>query len=215
LQLALWNLFLSVFSFIGMSRVVPHTFMMMYTMTLEQQICTSPEFSYGDGAAGLWVMLFCVSKVFELIDTFFIVVRKKPLMFLHWYHHVTVLLYTWFSYSKRNPGVYFVAMNYSVHAFMYGYYFLMAMNWLPKWFNPIYLTIAQISQMFWGVTCTVLAWQYKKADEMGCGVVTEMLIWCGLMYSTYFYLFIEFAVHRFIFKPKGGKGKGKGAPKDE
>jgi hypothetical protein len=34
---------------------------------------------------------FTVSKVFELWDTFFIVVRKRPLILLHWYHHVTVL----------------------------------------------------------------------------------------------------------------------------
>jgi len=40
------------------------------------------------------------------------------------YHHVTVLLFTWFCYTHENPGIIFVAMNYSVHAIMYGYYFL-------------------------------------------------------------------------------------------
>jgi len=199
MPLAAWNLFLSLFSFWGMSRVVPHLLYMMYTQTIREQACTPPENAYGDGAAGLWVMLFCVSKVFELIDTVFIVLRKKPLMFLHWYHHVTVLLYTWFSYSKRNPGIHFVGMNYSVHAFMYGYYFLMAVKLLPKWFNPLWLTSAQINQMFVGVTITILSYQYKKADPENCAVKEEMLLWCGLMYGTYFYLFVEFAVKRFIF----------------
>lgn len=37
---------------------------------------------------------------------------------------MTVLLFTWFCYTKENPGIIFVAMNYSVHAIMYGYYFL-------------------------------------------------------------------------------------------
>jgi elongation of very long chain fatty acids protein 6 len=64
-------------------------------------------------------MLFTVSKLFELFDTVLLVLRKKHVMFLHWYHHATVLLYTWFSYSARNPGIYFIAMNYSVHAVMY------------------------------------------------------------------------------------------------
>jgi len=203
--LGLWNAFLSLFSFWGMARVVPHLLYMMYTMTMKEQSCTPPEKAYGDGAAGLWVMLFCVSKVFELIDTVFIVIRKKNLMFLHWYHHVTVLLYTWFSYSKRNPGIYFVAMNYTVHAFMYGYFCLSAFNMVPKWFKPIWITSIQINQMFVGVAVTIMSYLYKKNDP-DCAVKSEMLMWCGLMYSTYFYLFIEFAVKRFFFKkPKKTK----------
>jgi hypothetical protein len=46
---------------------------------------------------------------------------------------VTVLLYCWFAYATRNPGIYFVAMNYTVHAFMYSYYFLMEVKLWPKW----------------------------------------------------------------------------------
>lgn len=30
----------------------------------------------------------------ELGDTLFIVLRKRPLIFLHYYHHVAVLIYT-------------------------------------------------------------------------------------------------------------------------
>jgi hypothetical protein len=45
----------------------------------------------------------------ELGDTVFVVLRKKPLIFLHWYHHVTVLLYCWHSYASRSSaGLYFV-----------------------------------------------------------------------------------------------------------
>ncbi|CAN0512742.1 unnamed protein product [Discosporangium mesarthrocarpum] len=52
----------------------------------------------------------------ELGDTFFIVLRKKPLIFLHWYHHVTVLLYCWHSYYEQTTyGLYFICMNYTVH----------------------------------------------------------------------------------------------------
>ena len=49
------------------------------------------------------------------------------------YHHVTVLSFTWAAYAARHPGVYFIAMNYSVHAIMYSYFFLMSINAKPKW----------------------------------------------------------------------------------
>lgn len=53
----------------------------------------------------------------ELVDTFFIVIHKKKLIFLHWYHHITVLLYCWHSYVTTSPpGIFFVVMNYGVHA---------------------------------------------------------------------------------------------------
>ena len=77
------------------------------------------EPSFGQGACGLWTMLFIYSKVPELFDTVFVVLRKKPLIFLHWYHHVSVLLFCWNSYSSRSSaGLFFVVMNYGVHAIM-------------------------------------------------------------------------------------------------
>ena len=39
------------------------------------------------------------------------------------YHHVTVLLYTWYSYSEYiAPARWFVVMNYTIHSLMYTYY---------------------------------------------------------------------------------------------
>jgi hypothetical protein len=61
------------------------------TPTTLEYICQPGEYDYGSGAVILWMSFFTVSKIFELWDTFFIVVRKRPLILLHWYHHVTVL----------------------------------------------------------------------------------------------------------------------------
>jgi hypothetical protein len=140
--LAYWNLFLSIFSFIGMARVVPHFLYLMHSRGFHKVACGHPEPLYGNAAVGFWIQAFVLSKLVELVDTAFIVLRKRPLMFLHWYHHVTVLLFTWFCYTNENPGIIFVAMNYSVHAVMYGYYFLEGLKMRPAWLRP------QVSGLF-------------------------------------------------------------------
>ena len=75
--LALWNLALSLFSLCGMVRTLPHLLHTIATKPFRDTICTHPETAYGEGACGLWVMLFIFSKVPELVDTFFIVFRKS------------------------------------------------------------------------------------------------------------------------------------------
>ena len=43
------------------------------------------------------------------------------------YHHVTVLIYCWYSFSEYTaPARWFVVMNFIVHSLMYSYYFLKA-----------------------------------------------------------------------------------------
>jgi hypothetical protein len=117
--LALWNLALSAFSFLGMIRTVPPLLHNIATLHFEATICTVPTTDWGRGTTGFWVTMFIMSKIPELGDTLFIVLRKKPLIFLHWYHHVTVLLYCWHAFvTEAGSGLYFVAMNYSVHAIM-------------------------------------------------------------------------------------------------
>ena len=72
-------------------------------------------------------------KVPELFDTVFLVLKKKPVIFLHWHHHITVLLCRWNSYvTESAAAIYFVAMNYSVHAVMYFYFFMAIVPY--KWF---------------------------------------------------------------------------------
>jgi hypothetical protein len=119
-----WNGALAVFSIIGAIRMLPFMLAFMYYEGRVAAFCTSPVKGFGGaGPSALWVCLFIFSKVPELCDTLWIVLNKKPLWFLHWYHHVTVLLYCWHSYATRaSVGLSFAAMNYTVHAFMYTYY---------------------------------------------------------------------------------------------
>lgn len=202
---------------------MPQLAALVWKWGFETSVAGPPVYAYGHGAAGLWTLLFIYSKYFELLDTAFIILRKRRLSFLHWYHHATVLLYTWDGYTKEQPaGIYFVAMNYSVHAVMYFYYYLAAELKRPlSW--GIFVTIAQISQMFVGVGVTVVSlyyafsYPYQKtwhADQLGNPlahgqyITVQNLYWACLMYSTYFYLFAEYFVKRYL---KGSAERAKAA----
>ena len=183
----------------------------IFTETFEDTVCR-PAHLYASGSVGLATGLFILSKIPELIDTVFLVLKKKPVIFLHWYHHITVLLFCWNSYvTESSCGLYFVAMNYTVHALMYFYFFLMAIKAVPKWFNPMILTVFQISQMFVGVAVVCAAIYYHKygtkiyPTKLGskqCSNAESNLIAGVIMYASYLYLFIEFAFKRFILKSK-------------
>lgn len=69
---------------------------------------------------GYWTFLWVVSKIPELIDTIFIVLRKKPLMFMHWYHHALTGYFAFVTFYQENAYmVWVVWLNYFIHSFMY------------------------------------------------------------------------------------------------
>jgi hypothetical protein len=205
-QLAAWNLFLAVFSTWGAIRTVPQMLHMLREQDFEHTVCRSVcQHSYGGGASGFATQLFILSKIPELIDSVFIVLRKKPLIFLHWYHHVTVLLFCWNAYvDEASNGLYFVSMNYTVHAVMYFYYFLMTVRMVPKWFPSWIITLMQISQMMIGTFIIGITMYYShyggRLYKRGECSITDLSLWTGgIIYASYLYLFVEFAVKRFVF----------------
>ena len=151
--LFLWSASLAVFSILGAARTLPELVYVVRQHGWEYSMC-SP--SYFVGPVRFWAYMFTVSKVYELGDTLFIVLRKQQLIFLHYYHHISVLCYVWYSYTDRpGPGRWFMVMNYTVHAFMYSYYALRACKLkIPRIVNML-LTMLQISQMIVGIVVNV------------------------------------------------------------
>uniref|UniRef100_A0A670ITT2 Elongation of very long chain fatty acids protein n=1 Tax=Podarcis muralis TaxID=64176 RepID=A0A670ITT2_PODMU len=64
----------------------------LMTKGLKQSVCD--QSFYNGPVSKFWAYAFVLSKAPELGDTIFIVLRKQKLIFLHWYHHITVLLYS-------------------------------------------------------------------------------------------------------------------------
>lgn len=143
--------------------------------------------------------MFVLSKLPELGDTLFIVLRKQPLIFLHWYHHITVLLYSWFSYTEYTASArWFVVMNYCVHSIMYSYYALKAMRYSPPKAISMVITALQLTQMIVGCAINIWAYQYLSQGQKECGISRVNIKFSLTMYFSYFVLFARFFYNAYL-----------------
>ncbi|XP_036334567.1 elongation of very long chain fatty acids protein-like [Rhagoletis pomonella] len=98
------------------------------------------------------VYAFYMLKVIDYIETVFFVLRKsfKQVSFLHVYHHIMMSLFLYYLgtyYGSAGQYASVVALNCAVHAFMYTYYFVSALQpnmKLGLWWKK-YITILQLS----------------------------------------------------------------------
>ncbi|XP_015519907.1 very long chain fatty acid elongase 6 [Neodiprion pinetum] len=207
--LSLWNTLLASFSIIGFTRTAPELIHVLRNYGLYHSVCI-PSFIEQDRVSGFWTWMFVLSKLPELGDTVFIVLRKQPLIFLHWYHHITVLLYSWFSYTEYTASArWFVVMNYCVHSIMYSYYALRAMRYSPpKWISMV-ITALQLTQMIVGCAINVWAHQYLESGQAECHISRVNIKLSLMMYFSYFVLFARFFHKAYL----GGKSSSKSGKK--
>ena len=196
--LVIWSAILAIFSIMGAVRTVPELIWNIYNYGVSQSVC-SPSYFYGP--TKFWAYMFVISKAYELGDTAFIVLRKQPLILLHWYHHISVFIYVWYSYTDHNSaGRWYCVMNYTVHSFMYTYYAFRAMRFrVPKSIS-IFITSIQIMQMGGGLTINLLSYSYKMEGRY-CQQSFENIRYSLMMYLSYFLLFSYFFYGAYI-KPK-------------
>ena len=197
-SLILWNVGLAVFSMFGTVSVVPNFINVIFVHGLNYSLCNSPVLS--DPQLGVWGFLFVFSKVIEFGDTAFIVLRKSPLVFLHWYHHVTVCIYSWYGLGNSSSAVgdWFAVMNYSIHSLMYSYYALKAAKvYVPGYIARI-ITILQISQMFGGLYVCIV--NYKLSEQLGnkvCESNYQVFVFGLAVYGSYAVLFLHFFYKKY------------------
>ena len=198
-MLIVWNLFLAVFSITGAIRSFPEFY---YAITQRGVVYSICDGSYAYGITGFWAFMFIMSKVPELVDTLFIILRKQKLIFLHWYHHATVLCYCWYSYKDfSSNGRWFMNMNYIVHGLMYSYYACKAMKIRVPIFVSQLITTLQIVQMIGGCYVNYVAYNTKiHSPQIQCSVTFENIQLSMAMYLSYFALFFNFFLHAYVFR---------------
>lgn len=197
--LCCWSTGLCLFSCYSLYRIYHLAYYMIYTGGLQHAICDIDSY-VGSRGGGLWAFLFPLSKLPELVDTVFIVLRKQKMVFLHWYHHVTVFIYCWFSYAfPISTGIWFGIVNFSVHALMYAYYAVKASGRTPPRWVAKSITTIQLSQMFVGIILNYLATKAlleNKTCEMNPFAIGISIFF----YVSYAILFANFYYWTYIHK---------------
>jgi len=192
--LVLWNVVLALFSIIGSVFFLPTIFGVIGRGGLGYEMCTL-EAEY----ATPWVFIFCWSKLFEFIDTVFIVLRKRELHFLHYYHHLATMWFCWFAWELRleNGGM-FAGMNLLVHSIMYSYY--ASVSYGRQWPLSVKMSITslQIAQMVLGSAVIVYNMLY-------CNTHPYLSAGGLAMYLSYAYLFIDLYINNYVTTKKEKK----------
>ncbi|EAN92120.1 putative fatty acid elongase [Trypanosoma cruzi] len=202
-----WNLLLSAFSFFGMIVVVPAFLTRISQRGMLRALCGNNDEMFYRSSAGFWIGMFVLSKAPELVDTMFLLLQGKTPPFLHWYHHVTVLIFSWHTYCDHTSTmVLFAAMNLTVHFIMYFYFAMCACGFKKtmRKFAP-FITMLQILQMVVGsLVTTYSAYKVYTTPEgaaPGCHVSRANARMGVIMYMSYLYLFSEMFLNSYA-RPK-------------
>ncbi|CAI5522420.1 unnamed protein product [Closterium sp. Naga37s-1] len=77
------------------------------------------------GYLWFWSYIYYLSKYYELLDTVILVLKNKPLSFLHVYHHATIVFLCWLWLTNtQSLQVIAITINTGIHVMMYFYYFM-------------------------------------------------------------------------------------------
>ncbi|KAL7423618.1 Fatty acyl-CoA elongase/Polyunsaturated fatty acid specific elongation enzyme [Cryptotrichosporon argae] len=159
-------------------------------------------------------------KYVELLDTVFLVLKKKPLAFLHYFHHAATAVLC-FSQIEGTTAVQWVviSLNLLVHVIMYYYYYATA-GGARIWWKK-YLTTMQITQFIidlfivYFATWNHFAFKWNKLYSIGVPHVADCtgsepaaLFGCGLL-TSYLVLFIAF--YKATYKKSAKRAAGKAA----
>ncbi|GMS92657.1 hypothetical protein PENTCL1PPCAC_14832, partial [Pristionchus entomophagus] len=198
LPLAIWNFVIANLSGLSALAMCYEYFYTLFKNGVNETICNTQE-EFFTGRIGYAVFVLLLARLPEFMDTFFIVLRKQKLMFIHWYHHTATLLVGWVTYSAAFPAaVHLIFVNALIHLAMYSYYFLTALNFRPPPFVAKLITIFQIAQFFMSLYGLVYVVYAHFLLEMPCMVESESFLIHWMMILSYTYLFVDFFITKYV-----------------
>ncbi|KAI9245908.1 ELO family [Sporodiniella umbellata] len=198
------NALLTLVSGILLVLMVEEVFPVIYYRGFYAAICDQNTWTQ---SFELLYFLNYLVKYWELIDTVFLVLKKKKLEFLHYFHHsmTMVLCYTQLN-GKTAVSWVVITLNLAVHVCMY-YYYLRTAAGAKIWWKK-YLTTMQITQFVIDLCVVYFAaynyfagahFPYMPHVSECSGTDVSASFGCALL-SSYLLLFINF--YRMTYQAK-------------
>lgn len=138
-------------------------------------------------------------KFWEFTDTFLLVLRKRPVAFLHSYHHAATLTLTYVQMVEHSTAQWVpIVLNLWVHVFMY-YYYAMAAVGVKIWWKK-HLTTLQIGQFV--IDIAVISYAFyvfargNYSEDVCYGTTTAAWVG-GIVLFSYLVLFIRFFANTY------------------
>jgi hypothetical protein len=118
------------------------------------------------GASFFWSSVYYLSKLYELLDTFILILKKRLLTFLHAFHHATVIVMCclWRQFVQ-SLEIITLLTNTIVHVIMYSYYFLCSINHPPPW-KKVVTNLQNVQFLFSFIASIATFWLHFKGGGM-------------------------------------------------
>jgi len=165
--------------------------------------------------------IFYVSKYWEWIDTYILVLKGKPVwppansqFFLHIFHHATTATVGWLAWRQELTVAWVGPLTNSfVHMLMYGYYTLVTIMPSAQKFG-IYITPVQIFQF---MLC-LASFAPEAVDSVlfggaSCGATKRCSAWMLFAYLTYLGFFVKMFADKKAARRAAKKAKAEGGGK--
>ncbi|RKF57005.1 Elongation of fatty acids protein 2 [Erysiphe neolycopersici] len=160
-----------------------------------------------------------ITKYIELLDTVFLVLKKKPLTFLHCYHHGATALLC-FSQLLGVTTVSWVpiTLNLTVHVIMYWYYFQSARGiriWWKEWITRLQIMqfIIDIAFIYFAAYNYFISAHAPHIPHVGKCAGEDIAATSGIcIITSYLALFVSFYIATYS-KSSGKRATGRKAAK--